>query len=111
GKVAEGLEAAEAGRARALADLLRQRQLTGASGSLLTAQSPTSGEIILTAQRLGATVVEYLITDEGSFAWVVQPEGTVRLAPIGARRERLESLTRTVRSTIESRPRTAATTK
>jgi len=150
GSAAAALEAAEAGRARAFADLLAQRQLFGPAAppgarnspsarssvsrdqpsgegfrsttsaapppvstasveleSLLTAQSPTAADIAQTASRLGAVIVEYLVGEQTSFAWVVQPDGNIRVAQLDARRERLDTLTRTVRSSIESSDRSA----
>ena len=128
GRPEEALEAAEAGRARALADLLSQRQVVGrpaerqalqevraalaaaatsskapAGGvrggedavataiqklesqdqelvSLLTVASPMAAEIRATAARLGATVVEYLVTQRALLIWVVAPDGHIRFA-------------------------------
>jgi CHAT domain-containing protein len=71
-------------------------------------ESPSAADIAATAARLQAAVVEYLVTDTGAFGWVVQGDGSIHVARLDGGRERLESLTRTVRSAIESTPRTAA---
>lgn len=159
GRSEEALEAAEAGRARAFADLLEQRQVlgkpkerdafaavraaqadlrlsppgtrptdaTGDAGalartrgaaldaslagldsehhelaSLITARSPTIPEIVLSARRLDASIVEYLVTDQQLVAWVVSPQGPVRALVIDATRERLSSLVAAVRAGVES---------
>jgi CHAT domain-containing protein/Tfp pilus assembly protein PilF len=123
GRTEEALEAAEAGRARALADLLDQQRALGrpaqrqalkdiraarrsapapasSSGtrgtdpiavaidqlerrdpefaSLLTVASPRITEIKQIARRLDATILEYLVTERTLYAWVVDPDGTLR---------------------------------
>lgn len=160
GRPDEALEAAEAGRARAFADLLAQRQIlgkpderqalaavrraqgelrslsTGAAApgsddasrasvrsggaaslaatvealraehhelaSLLTAESPAMADIIATVKRLDGTLVEYLVTDRQLLAWVVTPDGALHATTIDVTRAQLESLTRTVRRSIDS---------
>ena len=159
GRADEGLEAAEAGRARAFADLLAQRQIAGKPGdrtaleavrqaqqdlrasstrdakaardasgesiavkrgetldahlgalreenrelaSLLTAESPAATQIAATATRLDATIVEYLVTDRELLAWVIDPAGAIHAARTPVTRGRLESLTKTLRTTMDA---------
>jgi CHAT domain-containing protein len=151
GRADEALEAAEAGRARAFADLLAQRTVTGKStdraalaavrdaqsdvsaaaakpadaslvkkraaldsslaglaadhrelASLLTAETPTAASIRATAARLNAFIVEYLVTDRRLLAWVVPPKGEIHAATLDATQDQLVSLTKTVRTAIET---------
>jgi CHAT domain-containing protein/Tfp pilus assembly protein PilF len=111
GRPEEALEAAEAVRARALADLMRDRELTTRPedgptlaglrraiaqnaperevaaalerlragsrelASLVAAESPRAEEAKAIAARLnGATILEYLVTEESVLAFVVQRE-------------------------------------
>ncbi|MCK9893671.1 CHAT domain-containing protein [Frankia sp. AgB32] len=76
------LVAAERGRARTLADLL-------AGGPV---EALTAAELRATVGGYGATVVEYLLGERRSWAWVVAPAGTVALVPLTITRGRAEAL-------------------
>lgn len=157
GRHEEALEAAEAARARAFADLLSQREVLAAArmqpvedvraavrrhqqqqtrhaveaapatrrertrggsqtleealrrlradnpelGSLVEAESPTSAEIKAIAARLDATLVEYLVTGDALYAWVVSSTGAVQATTVKAGRERLTRLVADLRQAIE----------
>jgi len=134
GRPAAALEAAEAGRARAFADVLQSRQVrtraddqrtideiraallvrpspapeTAAAdpspalerlrrqneelASLFTAESPRVDEIRATARRLGATLVEYLVTPARLLVFVVSADGGIRTASTDVSDVRLTAL-------------------
>ena len=106
GRAEEGLEAAEAGRARAFADLLAQRRRPRSDprgpAALPTAGSTTVADVRATAKRLQATLVEYLVTEGRLLAWVVDPRGALHVASSDVTRERLDSLTKSVRAGIDT---------
>jgi len=72
------------------------RELAG----LVTAQSPTIPEIVESARRLDASLVEYLVTERQLLAWVVTPAGAVHALKVDVTRERLAALTRSVRTAL-----------
>lgn len=143
GRDAEALEAAEAARARALADLLSQRGVAGKPvdraaledvrgaqararrspasrggdaeaaisrlrrenpelASFLSVQSPRIDEIRAIAERLDATLVEYLSAKDACYTWVVSPDGTVHATRRDAERRSLSERVRRVRETLET---------
>jgi CHAT domain-containing protein len=111
GRASEALEAAEAGRARAFADLLAgRRQAPAAEGplrgrelaSLQGAASPTLADIRAAASRLHATLVEYLAARDRLIIWTVAPDGALHAATVHVPRSALESLTRRVRTALDS---------
>jgi CHAT domain-containing protein/Tfp pilus assembly protein PilF len=119
GRAGEALEAAEAGRARAFADLLtNRRQAPDAEGrargreltSLQTAVSPTLAAIRTAARRLNATLVEYLATNDRLIIWTIAPDGALHAATVAVPRSTLERLTRRVRTAIASRAAGTAST-
>ncbi|MGH9408101.1 MAG: CHAT domain-containing protein [Vicinamibacterales bacterium] len=110
GRPGEALEAAEAGRARAFADLLESRKQALAPdapargrelASLQTAASPSLEDIRSEAARLNGTFVEYLTAEDRVLIWTVAPDGALHSAAVRVGRRRLEQLTRRVRSAIE----------
>jgi len=112
GRAGEALEAAEAGRARAFADLLTERRNgSDADGrtrgreltSLQTAARPALADIRTAARRLNATLVEYLATNDRLIIWTIAPDGALHAATVAVPRKVLERLTRRVRTAIESR--------
>ncbi|MEZ5294466.1 MAG: CHAT domain-containing tetratricopeptide repeat protein [Vicinamibacterales bacterium] len=81
----EALEAAEAGRARALADALASRHdaepdAAGPARTPASVPAPSLADMTAVARRLDATVVEYLVAGDTLEAWVLAPTGTVRHA-------------------------------
>lgn len=111
GRPADALEAAEAGRARAFADLLAgRRQATVPDGrargrelaNLQAAASPTLADIRAEAARLDATLVEYLAAGDRLLVWTIAPDGTLHATTVRAPRQTLERLTRRVRTAIDS---------
>jgi CHAT domain-containing protein/tetratricopeptide (TPR) repeat protein len=76
-------EADLAGRLRSLRD--EQPELA----SLVAAAPVSFGEIAAAARRLGAPIVEYLVTDKRLLIWVVLPSGQVQTARVDVGRERL----------------------
>ena len=96
GQVREALEAAESGRARALADALESRQAGPPGDSSTAVESPLFDEIQATVRRLDATLVEYLLTDSALLAWVVSPDGAIHVARTAVDPKRLAELVRTL---------------
>jgi CHAT domain-containing protein len=120
GRPGDALEAAEAGRARAFADLLAgRRQQFAADGegrgreraSLQTAASPTLDDMRAAAARLHATLVEYLAARDRLFIWTIAPDGTLHAATVRVARAALERLTRRVRTAIDGGAGAAASTR
>ncbi|MGE0812655.1 MAG: CHAT domain-containing protein [Vicinamibacterales bacterium] len=102
----EALEAAEAGRARALADALAGRHLApdaapDARTPATSVPAPSLADMTGVARRLDATLVEYLVADDTLEAWVLAPTGALRHAtePIG--RTALRALAADARRAVE----------
>lgn len=122
----EALEAAEAARARAFADLLEQRRTRTAPPaisqeheleSLEHANTPAISDIAAEAARLSTTFVEYLATPDRLLVWVVGHDGAVHGTAVDVSRRTLDDLTRRVRAAVDSEhggagasPRTALRT-
>ncbi|MGE5245172.1 MAG: CHAT domain-containing protein [Betaproteobacteria bacterium] len=84
----------------ALADLrTRDRELA----SLVTVDSPRISEIRAIAARLQSTLVEYFVTPEHVWAWVVERSGRVHVARIPIEPGRLEQEGGDIRRLLESR--------
>lgn len=84
GKVEEALEVAEAGRSRALADLLARKL-----SATLELKPPTIEHIKQTAKDKQATLVEYSIIYDAKeqqeiklYIWVIQPQGKVEFKEV-----------------------------
>lgn len=95
----EALVASEKARARAFADLLAAheplRSLPGGQVLRAGATLPVTAEGLKDAvRRSRSTVVEYMLTGERLFAWVISPEGAVRVETVPVARQDLENLVR-----------------
>jgi CHAT domain-containing protein len=70
--------------------------------SLIAAEPLTVREITATASRLGATLVEYLVTERQLLIWVVKPSGEITSASVDVSRETLRSTVRLLRDKMNS---------
>jgi CHAT domain-containing protein len=78
------------------AELESLRQADRELASLVVADPVSSSEAKATARRLGATIVEYLVTRDRLFAWVIRPSGEVLPARADVPRETLRTTVRTL---------------
>lgn len=75
-----------------------QRELA----SLVVAEPMLLPEIVATARRLPATIVEYLVTEERLFIWVVSPAGAVQSATADVGRDRLREKVRDLHRKLDN---------
>jgi CHAT domain-containing protein len=68
------------------------RASDGELASLIAVDSPTITEIRATAARLHAALVEYLVADEHTLVWVVEPDGGLHAATLPVTRASLKAL-------------------
>ncbi len=120
----EALKVAEAGRARAFTELLRNRLDVSsevASAEFVTSSSLSISDIQAIAQQTNATLVEYTLVPDAAFRvhgkqngptaeiyiWVVQPDGTIefRQKKVDAQGMQLKDLVTQSRSDIGVRGR------
>ena len=80
------LEVAEQGRARALAELLIQRQ------GLTATAPPNIQHIHQIAQQQNATLVEYSIAGNDLYIWVVKPNGEVKFHKVNLEKVNLKNI-------------------
>ncbi len=90
----KALEIAEQGRARALAELLIQRQMLTNS-----ATTPNIERIRQIARQQNATLVEYSISSNDLYIWVVKPNGEVRFHQTDLKKINLGKLAENTRVT------------
>ncbi len=64
--------------------------------SLVAVEPLTSSQIVETAKRLDATVVEYLVTEKRLFVWVVRPTGEIASATVDIGRDALREKVRSL---------------
>ena len=102
------LEIAERGRGRAFAELLASR-LTNASPAEIQsiAKSPKLDEIRLIAKAQKATIVEYTISTNSLYIWVIQPNGSITFKSVDLKKlpVKIGELVQEARNSIAVRSR------
>lgn len=83
GKTDEALEVSESGRATALAALFN-RNVEVDGGKISQPEVPDLKEIIAVAKAQNLTIVEYALTLEAIYIWVVKPTGKIAFHKIDA---------------------------
>jgi CHAT domain-containing protein len=96
----DSLEQAELTRTRAAtfakldAQLAALRDERRELASLVVAEPVSGAEIRATAARLQATIVEYLVTEDRLYIWVVQPSGVLSSTQVEVERTKLRDTVR-----------------
>jgi CHAT domain-containing protein len=120
------LETAELARARAFVDLIASRESgahapgtatdvtwRGAAAGPIAVRSDssaspsTASDLTATAAHLHATLLQYWLSDDDLYAWVIAPDGTINGARTAVKRARVEQLVRTVATNTAATERTA----